>query len=148
MDADKKKLEEFRVQIDDVDRRILTLLNERTRIVQQIGQHLSQADRIGLQVNRLLRKLDDQLVIGGLNQRPRRLQGGLDDLGQLDALFAQLGLTAGNARNVEQVFAQAADLLDVPAHDGLKCFRFRGTTLSRRNNCSALLMAANGLRIS
>jgi chorismate mutase-like protein len=38
MDADKKKLEEFRVQIDDVDRRILTLLNERTRIVQQIGR--------------------------------------------------------------------------------------------------------------
>ena len=38
MDADKKKLEEFRVQIDDLDRRILTLLNERTRIVQQIGR--------------------------------------------------------------------------------------------------------------
>jgi chorismate mutase len=38
MDADKTKLEEFRVQIDDVDRRILTLLNERTRIVQQIGR--------------------------------------------------------------------------------------------------------------
>src|SRR5437870_13348825 len=38
MDADKKKLEEFRVQIDDLDRRILTLLNERSRIVQHIGR--------------------------------------------------------------------------------------------------------------
>ena len=38
-----KALEEFRVQIDDVDRRILGLLNERTRIVQQIGRVKQQA---------------------------------------------------------------------------------------------------------
>jgi chorismate mutase-like protein len=31
-------LEEFRVQIDDIDRRIVELLNERTRVVEGIGR--------------------------------------------------------------------------------------------------------------
>jgi len=31
-------LEEFRVQVDDVDRRIVALLNERTRVVEEIGR--------------------------------------------------------------------------------------------------------------
>ena len=34
----RDKLEEFRVLIDDVDRRIVALLNERTRVVQEIGR--------------------------------------------------------------------------------------------------------------
>lgn len=40
MDSDwgLAKLAECRTLIDDVDRRILALLNERTRIVQEIGQ--------------------------------------------------------------------------------------------------------------
>ena len=33
-----KRLEQFRVQIDDVDRRIVALLNERTRVVEEIGR--------------------------------------------------------------------------------------------------------------
>jgi chorismate mutase-like protein len=31
-------LEGFRVQVDDVDRRIVALLNERTRVVEEIGR--------------------------------------------------------------------------------------------------------------
>ena len=34
----RHKLEEFRVLIDDVDRRIVELLNERTRVVEEIGR--------------------------------------------------------------------------------------------------------------
>ena len=34
----RDKLEEFRVLIDDVDRRIVALLNERTRVVEDIGR--------------------------------------------------------------------------------------------------------------
>jgi chorismate mutase-like protein len=37
-DEARHKLEEFRVLIDDVDRRIVTLLNERTRVVENIGR--------------------------------------------------------------------------------------------------------------
>jgi chorismate mutase len=36
-------LEEFRVLIDDVDRRIVALLNERTRVVENIGRVKRQA---------------------------------------------------------------------------------------------------------
>ena len=34
----REKLEEYRVLIDDVDRRIVALLNERTRVVENIGR--------------------------------------------------------------------------------------------------------------
>jgi chorismate mutase len=37
------KLEEFRVLVDDVDRRIVALLNERTRVVEGIGNVKRQA---------------------------------------------------------------------------------------------------------
>ncbi len=37
-DAAKSRLAECRLKIDEVDRRILDLLNERTRIVEVIGQ--------------------------------------------------------------------------------------------------------------
>jgi chorismate mutase-like protein len=37
-DEARNKLEEFRVLVDDVDRRIVALLNERTRVVENIGR--------------------------------------------------------------------------------------------------------------
>ncbi len=37
-DEARLKLEEFRVLIDDVDRRIVSLLNERTSVVNEIGR--------------------------------------------------------------------------------------------------------------
>ena len=40
----RAKLDELRVLIDDVDRRIVDLLNERTRVVENIGQVKRHAD--------------------------------------------------------------------------------------------------------
>ena len=37
-DEARAKLEEFRVLIDEVDRRLVALLNERTRVVEDIGR--------------------------------------------------------------------------------------------------------------
>ena len=37
-DEARRKLEEYRVLIDDVDRRIVALLNERTGVVENIGR--------------------------------------------------------------------------------------------------------------
>jgi chorismate mutase-like protein len=37
-DEARQKLEEYRVAIDDLDRRIVQLLNERTRVVEDIGR--------------------------------------------------------------------------------------------------------------
>jgi len=42
-DEARKKLEEYRILIDDVDRRIVALLNERTRVVENIGSVKRQA---------------------------------------------------------------------------------------------------------
>ena len=42
-DEARARLEEFRVLIDDVDRRIVELLNERTRVVEDIGRVKRQA---------------------------------------------------------------------------------------------------------
>jgi chorismate mutase len=39
----RARLEEFRVLIDDVDRRLVALLNERTRVVEDIGRVKRQA---------------------------------------------------------------------------------------------------------
>jgi chorismate mutase-like protein len=43
-DEARAKLDEIRHLIDDVDRRIVDLLNERTRVVEQIGNVKRQAD--------------------------------------------------------------------------------------------------------
>jgi chorismate mutase-like protein len=37
-DEAREKLDEFRILVDDVDRRIVALLNERTRVVEEIGR--------------------------------------------------------------------------------------------------------------
>src|ERR1700730_11395150 len=42
-DEARGKLEEFPVLIDDVDRRIVALLNERTRVVEDIGRGKGEA---------------------------------------------------------------------------------------------------------
>src|SRR5580698_5357836 len=42
-DEARKRLAEFRVLIDDVDRRLVELLNERTRVVENIGRVKRQA---------------------------------------------------------------------------------------------------------
>jgi chorismate mutase-like protein len=34
----RARLDEFRVSIDDIDRRIVALINERTRVVEEIGR--------------------------------------------------------------------------------------------------------------
>ena len=40
----RARLDEFRVLIDDVDRRIVDLLNERTRVVEEIGRVKRHSD--------------------------------------------------------------------------------------------------------
>ena len=47
-DEARSKLDEFRVLIDDVDRRIVELLNERTRVVEDIGRVKRQAQAADL----------------------------------------------------------------------------------------------------
>jgi chorismate mutase len=66
-DEARKKLEEFRVVIDDVDRRIVDLINERTRIVENIGRVKREAQLAVYEPKR-----EDQVFanITGCNQGP------------------------------------------------------------------------------
>ena len=42
-DEARARLDEFRVSIDEIDRRIVELINERTRVVEEIGRVKRQA---------------------------------------------------------------------------------------------------------
>jgi len=43
-DDARRKLDEFRVSIDEIDRRIVGLINERTRVVEEIGRVKREAE--------------------------------------------------------------------------------------------------------
>ena len=75
-------------------------------VVEQVGEHLGQPHRVGLEVDRLRRQGDGELVAAGLDDRTAGFQGGLHHGGQLDPLLAEFQLVAGDARHVEQVFEQ------------------------------------------
>ncbi|MBV9505618.1 MAG: chorismate mutase [Acidobacteriia bacterium] len=76
------KLEEYRVRIDDLDRRIVELLNERTRVVEDIGrvkrsaelpiyeprreeqvfENISQASADGPLTNEAVRRIYERII--------------------------------------------------------------------------------------
>jgi chorismate mutase len=66
-DEARRKLEEYRVLIDDVDRRIVALLNERTGVVENIGRIKREA-----QLPVYEPKREEQVLanITGANQGP------------------------------------------------------------------------------
>lgn len=68
----RAKLEEFRVLIDDVDRRMVALLNERTRVVHEIGRVKREAKLPIYEPKR-----EDQVFanITGCNQGPMTTEG-------------------------------------------------------------------------
>ncbi len=79
-------------------------------VVEQVGEHLGQPHRVGLQVDRLGRQGDGEFVAAGLDERAAGFQGGLHHGGQFDPLLAEFQLVPGDAGHVEQVFEQ-------PGHD-------------------------------
>ena len=63
----RARLEEFRIAIDDVDRRIVALLNERTLVVENIGRVKREANLPIYEAKR-----EDQVFanVGGANRGP------------------------------------------------------------------------------
>jgi chorismate mutase-like protein len=63
----RARLEEFRIAIDDVDRRIVALLNERTLVVENIGRVKREANLPIYEPKR-----EDQVFanVGGANRGP------------------------------------------------------------------------------
>ena len=82
-------------------------------VVQQVADDLRQPRRVGVEIDRLRRQRDRQLVVHALVQRADGLDGLLDDGRELDALFAQLDLASRDAAHVEQVVDQPRHLADL-----------------------------------
>src|SRR6185312_2461952 len=69
-------------------------------VVEEVREHLREPRKVGLEPDRLGRKLHAELVPAALDQRTARLERDAHRIAQLDALLAQLDLAAGDARNV------------------------------------------------
>ena len=84
-------------------------------VVEQVGDHLGEAHRVGVDDERRSRQLDRR----GDGPPPRSAGGwsrprGAPTACELDALPAQLDLAARDARDVEQVVDQAHHLVHLP----------------------------------
>ena len=81
---------------------------------QQIGDHLREADRIGVAEKAALFAMNRQPVMPLLEQVARHLDRLGGDVGQVDDLAPQLDLAARDLRDVEQIVDQAGQVVDLP----------------------------------
>ena len=86
------------------------------RVVQQVGNHLGDADRVRLQPDRLRGQRHGQLVPLRLDERPGRLDAAVDRVGQLQPLLAKLDLPPHDPRHVQQVVDQPDQVLHLLLH--------------------------------
>src|SRR5690606_32393194 len=86
-------------------------------VAQQVREHLREADRIGVELDPLLRELDHELVPGLVEERTRLLERALDDRIERDPALAQLESALRDARDFEQIVDEPRELLDLPLHD-------------------------------
>ena len=91
-------------------------------VVAQVAEHLRQAHRIGLDVDRLRRQVDHQLVLEVQGHRPAGLDSVMDDRRQLHPLLAQLEIVAGDAAHVEQIVDQPHQAAQLPLHGVARLF--------------------------
>jgi hypothetical protein len=88
------------------------------RIVQQVRHHLGQPGLVPVQRDRPDRRDEVQLEPGRLDQRPARLNGRLDNVGQVDPGLPQLQLAGRDPGQVEQIVHQPGELPGLPLDDG------------------------------
>ena len=107
---------EYRLTVLRLDRQddMPALIGKLRGVAQEVADHLSQPHRIGIEIQRLRRHRDDQLVVQTAVQRARGLGSLVDDRRQLDTLEAKLDPAPGNAAHVEQVIHQPGHLIDLP----------------------------------
>jgi hypothetical protein len=86
------------------------------RIVQKIRQHLRKPGGVGVEVDRLRRQGNGQLVAGCLDRRTRSVERAIDRRGELDAFLAQGQLSPADATYVEQVVDDPDHLSELALH--------------------------------
>ena len=86
-------------------------------IVEEIGQYLCQAQRIGLEPDRLGRQLHGELVPAPLDPLPRGLHRIGDDGLQFDLLPLERQLSLADATQVDQVLDHPRQVMALPQQD-------------------------------
>ena len=89
-------------------------------VIQQIDQYLKQPRGVSLQRNRLGRDLRKELMPHGLHQRVGGFDGMSNQYLQVDRLDAQIDLAAHDARDIQQIVHQAAQVGHLPFDDFLR----------------------------
>jgi hypothetical protein len=87
-------------------------------IVQQVREHLPQTDNVAIDRQRGIRQRDLHPVLASPDERPRRLDGMVDDGTQIDQLPPQNDPACGDAGHVEQIVDQPGQLLDLALDQG------------------------------
>jgi hypothetical protein len=87
------------------------------RVVEQVADHLREARRIGVEVDRLARHAHEQQLALRIDHGHGRLDRLADDRLQLHALPLELHLALRDARHVEQVVDEARELRDLAVDD-------------------------------
>ena len=85
------------------------LVGELAGVVQEVAHHLSQPDRVAVDVHGIRRQRDGQFMTQALTVRAGGFDGMVHDRDQLRSLFAKLDLALADAAHVEKV-------VDLPDH--------------------------------
>ena len=117
-------------------------------VVQQVGEHLGDPYQVGVHRQGYRRRGQRQHVLARIDQRPADLDRAGDDRPRVDGLDAELDLSAGDPRDVEQVVDQSHQLLDLPGDDVAGPPRFSSSISSICSISTALRIGASGLRSS
>src|SRR5690606_23308861 len=90
---------------------------ELDRVVEQVVEHLHQADLVADHPQRLVGDLGGELLATGLHGRGRGLDGRVHHLLQSHGLAAQVDLATDDAPDVQQVVDQPRELADLARQD-------------------------------
>ena len=85
-------------------------------VVQQVVEHLHEPRRVRVGPERHVRQIQLNAVALSLDDRPRRVDRGVQHGAQVDPLASHLQLSLCDARHVEQVVGQPDQLHQLPLH--------------------------------
>jgi hypothetical protein len=96
--------------------------------VKQVGKHLRQAHGIAVDVDRLRRNIDAQMLLALVDERPVGFDRLFQELADRDRASLQRDLPAGHARHLQQVVEKTGHVPDLAFDDPVDLLQvgFRG----------------------
>jgi hypothetical protein len=84
---------------------------------EQVAEHLGQPGQVAVQIHRIGRKGDGELVSGRVDGLPGRLHGAFHDVGKADRGAPEFHLVLAEPGDVEEVVHEANQVLQLAFHD-------------------------------